>query len=125
MAEILIVDDEDAVADVLAYILEIDGHRVQTAGDGREALERIGRSPPDLLLTDLMMPRLDGYELCRTLRAHPAYERLPIVVMTAAPGPLELDGCRVNDVLRKPFAADVLLATVGRALGENVQRPGA
>jgi DNA-binding response OmpR family regulator len=63
--------------------MERQGHRVRTAADGAEALASVKQSPPDLLLLDLMMPRGNGYEVCRTLRASPQFDTVRIVMLTA------------------------------------------
>lgn len=80
---ILVVDDDPALRDVLSSLLEEDGWHVQTAGDGEAALALVQREPPSALVLDLMMPRLDGFEVLRTLRAQPTTRDLPVIVVTA------------------------------------------
>jgi len=113
---ILVVDDELAVRESLRRALALDGHEVELAADGREALATIARSAPDLVVLDVLMPELDGLEVSRRLRA--AGDRTPILMLTAR---AEV-GDRVagldagaDDYLGKPFALDELLARV-RAL---------
>lgn len=84
---VLIVEDADALRGLFARVLARHGFEVCEAADGLEALESLDRFRPDLVLTDLMMPGLDGLGLLRRLRATPGMERLPVVVMTAAPAP--------------------------------------
>src|SRR5438309_12023718 len=77
---ILLVDDEDAVQRLLAYPLERDGFRVVQARDGQEALEQFGRERIDLVVLDLMLPKLDGMEVCTRLRAE---STVPIIMLPA------------------------------------------
>jgi two-component system response regulator MprA len=113
---ILVVDDDRAVRESLRRSLEFNGYQVSLAGDGAEALAAIGRTAPDALVIDVMMPRLDGLEATRALRA--AGNDLPILVLTAR----DSVGDRVegldagaDDYLTKPFALEELLARL-RAL---------
>src|SRR5512142_986950 len=84
MAErILVVDDQRTNAEVVAGLLRNLGYEVDVATEGAEALERVARLPIDLVISDIMMPGMDGYELCRRLRAAPATALLPIVLITS------------------------------------------
>jgi signal transduction histidine kinase/CheY-like chemotaxis protein len=80
---LLIVDDDPALRDVLSSLLTEDGWRVATAGDGQAALSAIARERPTAVVLDLMMPRIDGFEVLRTLREEPATRDLPVIVVTA------------------------------------------
>ncbi|HEU4513814.1 MAG TPA: response regulator transcription factor [Nocardioidaceae bacterium] len=118
---ILVVDDDQSVRDSLRRSLEFNGYAVTLAGDGAEALASIGQSSPDALVIDVMIPRLDGLETTRALRA--AGNDLPILVLTAR----DSVGDRVegldagaDDYLTKPFALEELLARL-RALLRRVQ----
>ncbi|GAA4641509.1 response regulator transcription factor [Gordonia humi] len=108
---ILVVDDDRAVRESLRRSLTFNGYTVDTAGDGLEALEKVIADRPDLLLLDVMMPRLDGLEVCRRLRS--AGDDLPILVLTARDSVSErvsgLDA-GADDYLPKPFALEELLA---------------
>ena len=113
---ILVVDDDRSVRESLRRSLEFNGYDVRLAGDGAEALASIGQGPPDAVVIDVMMPRLDGIETTRALRA--AGNDLPILVLTAR----DSVGDRVegldagaDDYLTKPFALEELLARL-RAL---------
>ncbi len=116
VSRILIADDETAVRELIAVLLEDEGHTVQTAPDGLAALAMIANDLPDLLITDVMMPRLDGWTVLAFVRNYaPA---LPVIVMSA------VDRRKVprRDVssldhivfLRKPFDVETLLTTVDR-----------
>ena len=115
-SHLLIVDDEPAVRDALERALRSNGYRVSTAADGRDGLDAIARESPDVVVLDVMMPRLDGLEACRTLRRRG--DRTPVLMLTAR----DAVGDRVegldagaDDYLVKPFALEELLARI-RAL---------
>jgi two-component system response regulator MprA len=113
---VLVVDDEPAVREVLARILEVEGFEVALAGDGRAAVRAQASAPADAVLLDVLMPGLDGLEVCRRLRD--TGDRTPVLMLTARDGV----GDRVagleagaDDYLSKPFALEELLARL-RAL---------
>jgi two-component system response regulator MprA len=113
---ILVVDDEPAVREAIERALRLEGYEVALAADGHEALERIDSRPPDALVLDLLMPRVDGLELCRRLRH--SGDRTPVLMLTARDAVADrvtgLDA-GADDYLIKPFALDELLARL-RAL---------
>ena len=117
MCRILIVDDDPETRTLLSHVLAAEGYAVETAPDGRTALKMVTASPPDLLITDLIMPRLSGWSLfARVRRLSPT---LPIILISGSDPGLRrqvasLPGHAV--FLRKPFALDQLLATVTRLL---------
>ena len=116
---ILVVDDELAVRESLRRALALDGHEVELAADGREALATIARSAPDLVVLDVLMPELDGLEVSRRLRA--VGDRTPILMLTARAEVEDrvagLDA-GADDYLRKPFSFAELLARL-RALARR------
>jgi diguanylate cyclase (GGDEF)-like protein len=111
--EILVVDDSRIVLAMVTDILEAEGYRVRQAENGREALERVAQARPDLVVLDVMMPELDGYEVCQILREDPEY--LPILMITAK-GELQdlVRGLEVgaDDYVSKPFQPVELTARV-------------
>jgi len=113
---ILVVDDDRAVRESLRRSLAFNGYTVELAGDGQAALEALATSRPDAMVLDVMMPRLDGLEVCRRMRA--AGDELPILVLTARDAVSDrvagLDA-GADDYLPKPFALEELLARL-RAL---------
>ena len=110
---VLVVDDERVLAALVAELLAEEGYAVRCAFDGAQALAEVERDPPDVLVTDLMMPRLDGLDLARRLRADG--RRVPVVVMSAVHVDVILPGVRF---LAKPFDLDDLLAAVAWAVDE-------
>ena len=101
---ILLVDDEDAVQKLLAYPLERDGFRVVQARDGEEALEHFGREQVDLVVLDVMLPKVDGLEVCKRLRAE---STVPIIMLTARDDELDkVLGLELgaDDYITKPFS---------------------
>lgn len=112
--DVLLVDDDPELRALVTLILEDAGHRVRSAGDGREALEAVERGLPDLILLDMRMPVMNGWEFAAAF--HERWDkRRPIVVLTAAENPraraAEIDA---EGWLGKPFAADELLDAVQR-----------
>ncbi len=113
--KILVVDDQRSILDVTAALLREEGHHVVTAIDGAQALESVRSERPDLVISDVVMPEVDGYELCRRLRADPDTALLPIVLMTSLdPHAERLKGIEAgaDDFLAKPVGASELIARV-------------
>lgn len=112
MNTVLLVDDEHAILDALSGILEDEGFRVVTAGNGREALARLEEGMPDVALVDVMMPVMDGRELLREMQGDPRWRSIPVVLMSAVPqGILERDApLNCAGFFQKPFDLWQLLA---------------
>lgn len=118
---VLVVDDEAAIALVLADALGEEGLHTLVAHDGREALEAVRAHRPRLVLTDVMMPRMDGRALCREIRADPVLSGTKVVFVTAVRvDPAE---CGADGLIRKPFDVDEVVDTVERLLGGDLN-PG-
>ena len=119
---ILLVDDEDAVRTVLAFPLERDGYEVVQAADGEEALEKFDAQPVDLVVLDIMLPRLDGLEVCKRLRAR---STVPIIMLTARDDELDkVIGLELgaDDYITKPFSIREFRSRV-RALLRRARAP--
>jgi signal transduction histidine kinase len=118
-ARILLVDDNADMRDYAARLLRARGWTVETAAHGADALEQARRSPPDLVLSDIMMPVLDGFGLLRALRGDPALAATPVILLSARAGEeARVEGldAGADDYLVKPFAARELVARVGAHL---------
>ncbi len=116
---ILVVDDENINLRLVSRLLEMEGYEVVTAQSGEAALHLIEQTPPDLALLDVMMPLMDGYELCRRLRHNPVTAQIPIVMLTALVDENDrLKGIEAgaDDCLPKPFDVDVLRTMLKRFL---------
>ena len=118
MARILVVDDELDVVRMVARTLEGRGHAVEVARDGEAALTVIARQPPELLVIDANLPRIDGAEVCRRLRADPATRALPIVMMCSAYVSLTDAQAEqgADELVMKPFVRETLIRNVERLL---------
>ena len=127
---VFLVDDEPNIVELAKLYLEREGFRTAAAGDGQAALEALERERPALLVLDLMLPKLDGYEVCRRVRAHPmaALAELPIIMLTARDEDLDkILGLELgaDDYLTKPFNPRELVARVKAILrrAERAARP--
>jgi CheY-like chemotaxis protein len=115
--QVLVVDDDWNIAEVMIYLLESQGYATKYASNGKVALEKLLQEPMALVLTDYMMPVMDGYELLQTLRTTRETAGVPVVMLSALQEQVVRDKCRSIEVfLRKPVRAEQLLATVGRIL---------
>lgn len=114
---VLLVDDELDIAQTFAWLFEWNGFDVLCASDGRQALEILGKHEPDIIISDCMMPVMDGVELSRKVRDGPASRKIPIILMSAAPAQHNLSEAEFDVFLQKPFRFDALLAEVSRLLG--------
>ncbi len=121
---ILVVDDDPDILDGILAVLESQPYRILTARDGRRCLEMIELERPDLLILDLLMPRMDGFAVIRHLRENPDYDALPIMVLTtvvedASRRRYELEtgqGMDVQDYIQKPVLPGELIRRVKRIL---------
>lgn len=111
---ILLVEDEADCADMLCAFLVSHGYRVVVAYNGAEALQRLVRDRPDLILSDVMMPVMDGVEMARRLSQDEVYRSIPLAFITAVPGWRIARDCQYAAYLRKPLDLDLLLDTVSR-----------
>jgi len=115
MTRVLLVDDERCLLETLYALLVDEGFEVSTAYNGREAVERLPEFAPDVVVSDVMMPVMDGQQLLQQLRQEPTTRAIPVILMTAGKAPA---GDAVT-VLRKPFHADVLVSEIRRAVQQR------
>jgi DNA-binding response OmpR family regulator len=118
---VLIADDEPNIVISLEFLLEQDGYKVLVARDGHEALERIERELPDLVLLDVMLPRLSGYDVCQRMRQNPALAKVRIIMLTARGREVEVTkglALGADAYVTKPFSTRDLLDQVRRQLGD-------
>ncbi len=120
---ILIADDEPNIVLSLEFLMQRAGYSVEAVSDGEDAYRRAAENPPDLLLLDVMLPRLSGFEVCQRLRALPACRTLPIVMLTAKGRDSEVSkglALGATAYVTKPFSVEDLVARVREIL--NAQR---
>ena len=117
--KILVVDDEPTIVRLMEFILARQGHEMIVAVNGEEALEKIKSQRPDLVLLDIMMPRIDGYEVAQRLRADPATVSLPIIMLSAKAQDEDIRRgveVGVDEYVTKPFTPDHLVQVVAKYL---------
>jgi len=115
MPRILVVDDDPDVRSFLAAFLELEGFEVGTAGNGVEALHQVDRQQPDVVILDLMMPIMDGWDCCRQLRADARTCRVPVIIVSASEDHNHrLSEVGANAFIAKPFDLDSLVGCIKR-----------
>lgn len=120
MAIVLIVDDEFGIAKLLEEVLEDEGHRSLLATNGRQAFEKAVETRPDLVITDFMMPIMDGAGLIKAIANHPELKSVPIVLMSSMPEATVSERCSgYVSFLRKPFRILEVIDLVERLLAEK------
>jgi DNA-binding response OmpR family regulator len=119
--KILVVDDNAYIRDILGRLLEQRNFKVFTAGDGRSGIEATEAEIPDLIITDVQMPRLDGVEMIKALRSQPKFNRVPILAITAYGHWAEARAIEAgaDRAMVKPLEPDMLLECIGQLLEEG------
>jgi len=121
MAKILIAEDERDIRDLVAFTLRFAGYEVFAAANGEEAVEMASRVNPDLILMDVRMPRMTGYEACRILKLNPDLKDIPVVFLSAKGQDTEIQQgleAGAEEYLLKPFAPDQLTSHVKSILAK-------
>ncbi len=118
MKKVLVVDDEYDLLETICATLQMGGYQAVGAPNGRAALEQLETTHPELVLTDVMMPYMSGYDLVDAIRRKPAGKDLPVIIMSAIDPALHPRG-RWNMVLAKPFTLDTLLQAVEGMIGRG------
>jgi CheY-like chemotaxis protein len=118
---VLVVDDQPPNLRLLNAVLSPNGYRVITASSGEQALELLHSSGIDLVLLDIVMPGIDGYEVCRRIRSEPSTAFLPVIMITASGGQEKTQAIKAgaDDFINKPFHQGELLARVASWLGSS------
>jgi CheY-like chemotaxis protein len=117
MAVVLVVDDEVGIASLLSDVLSDEGHRVVVAANGHEALKRAEQERPDLVITDFMMPVMDGAQLIKAMAEHPDLKGVPVFLISSVPEAAVRDKCSGYALfIRKPFRIYDVVDQVTRAL---------
>ncbi len=120
MATILIVEDEFGIAEVLEALLTDAGHRVLTAMNGEQGLQRLAEIAPDMVFLDYMMPVMDGPTMLRVMRSIPAYQAIPVVMMSSLPeSALPASSADYRAFLRKPFMLRAVTEAIAEVLRED------
>ena len=123
---ILIVDDEPNILLSLQFLMKKSGYEVRTARDGEEALAELARTAPDLILLDVMMPKIDGFSVCERIRANPQWGGVRIIMLTARGRDVEREkglALGADDYITKPFSTQDAIARVEAVLAKPA--PGA
>ena len=126
--KILVVDDEPEAVELVEFNLKQAGYAVTTAEDGAEALKKARTQSPDLIVLDVMLPEMDGFEICKALRLDPATRRMPILMLTAKAGEIDrVLGLELgaDDYLTKPYSPRELLLRIKKILarGQAEEKP--
>jgi DNA-binding response OmpR family regulator len=120
MNTILIADDEPNIVISLEYLLQREGYRVLVARDGQEALDKLRATPPDLVLLDVMLPGVSGFEVCQKIRENPAWNGIRVLMLTAKGRDVEMSkgmALGADLYITKPFSTKELLAQIRQQLG--------
>ena len=121
MARILIAEDEPDIRELVAFTLRFAGHEVTTTSNGEEALNQASLMIPDLILMDVRMPRMTGYDACRAMKATPSLKDIPVVFLSAKGQDAEIQtglDAGAEEYLLKPFAPDQLTERVRAILSK-------
>ena len=118
--KILVVDDEPFIVEMVVSRLKASGYNTISAGDGEEALAKARSENPDLIILDIMLPGMDGFQACAALKQDERYQRIPIILFTAKAGDearqTGLEDCGADAYMTKPFEAKSLLAKIAELL---------
>src|SRR5260221_4286683 len=120
--KILIVEDSATQAEQLRYTLEQHGYHLSTARNGREALAAIRANLPTLVITDVVMPEMDGYQLCRHIKQHDQFKNIPVILLTSLSDPVDVVRgleCGADNFVFKPYEDEYLLARVAYLLANR------
>jgi two-component system alkaline phosphatase synthesis response regulator PhoP len=124
---ILVVDDEIYIVHILDFSLGMEGYEVITALDGEQALEKLNSERPDLIVLDIMMPKLDGYEVCKAIKSDPETRHIPVILLSAKGRNVDQKlgfDVGADDYITKPFSPRKLVERINQLLGQTItERP--
>ncbi len=125
--KILVVDDEIYIVHILDFSLGMEGYEVVTALDGEQALEKLVSERPDLIVLDIMMPKLDGYEVCKSIKSNSETRHIPVILLSAKGRNVDQKlgfDVGADDYITKPFSPRKLVERINQLLGQAVtERP--
>jgi len=119
---ILVVDDEIYIVHILDFSLGMEGYEVVTALDGEEALRKVQEAKPDLIVLDIMMPKMDGYETCKALKSDAATKDIPVILLSAKGRNVDMQtgyDVGADDYITKPFSPRKLVDRINAMLGQT------
>ncbi len=121
--KILVVDDEPFIVQMVVSRLTASGFETVSGSDGQEALQKARSENPDLIILDVMMPKLDGYQVCATLKQDVRFQKIPVILFTAKSGPeaeqIGIQDCGADAFISKPFDAKMLIEKISELLKEK------
>ena len=123
--KILVADDSPSIREILQMNLETLGYSVVLAEDGEKALQQLGQERPDLLIVDVMMPKVNGFQICRRVKSNPATQATPVILLTARSQQEDVfwgKDCGADEYMTKPFSTKELVKTIERLLQIRQQR---
>jgi len=125
--KILVVDDEIYIVHILDFSLGMEGYEVITALDGEQALEKVKAEKPDLIVLDIMMPKLDGYEVCKNIKSSAETQHIPVILLSAKGRNVDQKlgfDVGADDYITKPFSPRKLVERINQLLGQTItERP--
>ena len=125
--KILVVDDEIYIVHILDFSLGMEGYEVITALDGEQALEKVKSEKPDLIVLDIMMPKLDGYEVCKNIKSSAETQHIPVILLSAKGRNVDQKlgfDVGADDYITKPFSPRKLVERINQLLGQTItERP--
>ena len=122
---ILVVDDEIYIVHILDFSLGMEGYEVITALDGEQALEKLKTEKPDLIVLDIMMPKLDGYEVCKAIKSSPETRHIPVILLSAKGRNVDQKlgfDVGADDYITKPFSPRKLVERINAILGHGTSQ---
>lgn len=120
--KILIVEDEESLLKLESILLTAKGYHVQGVATGAAALKAVTENPPDLVLLDIMLPEVDGFEVCRQIKANQQTCHIPVILLTAKKSPEDVDRGKeagADQYITKPFKSAMVISSIERLLGSS------